>query len=303
MRIKYFFSLVFLLGLMSSLSFAACGDDGKDGGLSGGGIGGGTGENPNDYKYPKTSTKTIRLLTYNAYYCKSNTGTPAFSSNNTENFAKVIKSLDADVVSIQELDSGAISRNKRFLLEDIKKATGIDYQMVFAHATKYDNGTIGCGILVKKSLPIEKIERITLPGDEPRMLLSITLKDFVFMGTHLDLNDNLRKQSAEIINELSRKYNKPVFLAGDLNDSHKWANGGIAFPTLMQAFQIKSATDGTLPDQPNQTIDYILFNNNEKDIIIFGKTNTVKKLTIDGSVKDLSKISDHYPVYLDIELK
>ena len=89
-------------------------------------------------------------MTYNSYYCRGNTGTPAVSQTNTENFARVIKTLDADIVAIQELDKGALNRNKRDLLQEIADATGIDYQVVFAPAADYMGGKIGPGVLVKR---------------------------------------------------------------------------------------------------------------------------------------------------------
>lgn len=118
--------------------------------LSTGGIGGNESGTSEEYKYPKTPQSAIRLMTYNSYYCRSNTGTPAVSQTNTENFARVIKTLDADIVAIQELDKGALNRNKRDLLQEIADATGIDYQVVFAPAADYMGGKIGPGVLVKK---------------------------------------------------------------------------------------------------------------------------------------------------------
>lgn len=291
-------------GIMLSIfgfGFPACGGS-DDNGLSGNGIGGG-GNSSEKYEYPKPSSKTIRLLTYNSYYCRGNTGAPAFSQAHIDNFAEVIKTLNADIASIQELDSGVAGRSSRFLLDDIRKSTDIDYRMIYSHASPYDGGTIGCGILIKKSLHVEKVEMIPMAGDERRMLIIVSLKDFVFMGTHLDLNDHFRKQSAETIVYLSKQYGKPVFLAGDLNDSHKWANGGIAFPTLMESFVIKSATDGSLPGQTNEVIDYILLNDNGKKTIDCKGTQIVKNLTVGETNKDLKSVSDHYPVYLDIEIK
>ena len=93
-------------------------------------------------------------------------------------------------------------------------------------------------------------------------------------------------------------------LAGDLNDSHRWSGGGAAFPVLTNEFAIKSSTEGTLPGQPNETIDYILFDDNgQPSAVNFLETGVVKKLNFNGKVEDLDTVSDHFPVYLDIELK
>ena len=165
-------------------------------------------------------------------------------------------------------------------------------------------GKIGPGVLVKRSLGVKSTKTVELPGDEGRMLVVVETEGFVFLGTHLDLNDEARRQSATIINEVSNGYRKPVCLAGDLNDSHRWSGGGAAFPVLTNEFAIKSSTEGTLPGQPNETIDYILFDDNgQSSAVNFLETGVVKKLNFNGKVEDLDTVSDHFPVYLDIELK
>lgn len=126
----------------------------------------------------------------------------------------MIKALDADIVAIQELDKGALNRNKRDLLQEIADATGIDYQVVFAPAADYMGGKIGPGVLVKRSLGVKSTKTVELPGDEGRMLVVVETDGFVFLGTHLDLNDEARRRSATIINEVSNGCRKPVFLAG-----------------------------------------------------------------------------------------
>lgn len=250
-----------------------------------------------DYRHAKPSAATIRLLTYNAFYCKSNSGTPAFNETNTKNFADVIRSLDADIVAVQELDSGTTSRGKRHLLDDIRRSTGIDYEMVYGPAADYDNGSIGCGLLVRKTLPIRKIEKVPLPGNEKRMLLIAHLDRFVVMGTHLDLDAQARRLSAETIVEYARKQDKPVFLAGDLNDSPAWPSASSAFPTLNGHFTVMSATDGNL----STNIDFVLLSTAHTARFVKKGSSYVKRLSIDGQVKDLSTVSDHYPVFLDVE--
>jgi len=83
------------------------------------------------------------LLTYNSHYCKGGTDPGNINSYNTQRFALVIKTLDADIVSLQELDSAANSRGKRYLLNEIAQATGLNYTPVYGKAASYDGGSIG----------------------------------------------------------------------------------------------------------------------------------------------------------------
>ena len=251
-----------------------------------------------DYKYTKNPASVIRLLTYNAFYCKSNTSNQIFTEENTKNFADVIRALDADIVAVQELDSGVVSRGKRFLLKEIQQATGKNYTIIFAHAAKYDGGDIGCGLLISDKYKVEKVEQMALPGDETRTLLIAHLKDFIVMGTHLDLNNMARKVSAGIITDIAKSYNKPVWLAGDLNDSPAWDATVSAFSTLNQSFNVVSATDGELKNN----IDFVLLHKENASTITKVGSSYVKRLSIDGQVKDLVTVSDHYPVFVDFKV-
>ena len=52
--------------------------------------------------YPKEGN-VIRILTYNTHYCKGGTDPGSINDANTRLLASVIKTLDADVVSLQDL--------------------------------------------------------------------------------------------------------------------------------------------------------------------------------------------------------
>ena len=90
-----------------------------------------------------------------------------------------------------------------------------------------------------------------------------------------------------------------------MNDSHRWGNGGIAFPVLADKFSIVSDTEGnTIPGRTDNgaLIDYILFKDYKDSGIKIVETHIVRTLKVNGSVIDLGSISDHYPVYVDIEI-
>ena len=169
--------------------------------------------------YPKQDG-VIRLLTYNTHYCKGGTDPGSLNDLNTKRFANILKVLDADVVALQELDSAANGRWKRVLLDDIAKWSELDYVQVYGIAADYDGGSVGNGTLVKRWLPIKKIKKMKLGSDVGRILIRTDFEDFSFMSTHLDLDDNNRMQEAAAICTELDYIRKPVFLAGDMNDSH-----------------------------------------------------------------------------------
>ena len=241
------------------------------------GCGGNNDSNPNipdfkpqpqpteDYKYAK-APGTIRLMTYNSFYCKSNTSSKIFSKEHTRDFGEVIKALHPDVIAIQELDSACNGRFQRYLLQEI--------------------------------------HQVALPGHEKRKLILISFPQFNFIGTHFDLETRHRQSSIDLLlHELPTLPNAPVFFAGDLNDSPMWKAEVSAFPKLLQNFTILSATTGSLPDEPNETIDYVLVDKAHQNKVEVKQTHVVKQLYMNGSVKETKTVSDHYPVFVDVKLK
>ncbi|MFS3036752.1 endonuclease/exonuclease/phosphatase family protein [Bacteroides nordii] len=247
----------------------------------------------------------IRLLTYNTHYCKGATDPGELTKDNIENLGKVIKALDADVVALQELDSASIHRGNRYLLKEIADATGMEYVPYYGNAAPFDGGSIGCGVLVKNTLPVKGIQVIHLPGDETRVAVAVELKNFIFIGTHSDLNDEKRREGAQIVCDWIGKKSKPVFLAGDLNDSHRWPNGGVAFPVWIKYFDIISDTTGnSIPGRTDSgaLIDYVLLLKNRKaSKIKVLRTHILRTVSVDGKSVDTATVSDHYPVFVDVK--
>ena len=253
-------------------------------------------------QYEKHSDQ-LRILTYNVAYCKGQNGavSGALAKENVKSIGLVLKKLDADIVAIQELDSGAVSRDKRFLLEEIKNASGIDYQVVYGNACEYNHGSIGCGMLVKKNIVISKIKKTSLPGDEKRVLLRFDSDYFTMMCTHLDLNTEKRINSASIIDNEKDYIRRPIFLAGDLNDSHRWSDGAFA-NFFNDTWSIISTLDYTLSNRDNHnTIDYVLYYDTNKKYQVI-ETKAVRDiLLVDGKSINTELVSDHLPVYVDIQ--
>lgn len=58
-------------------------------------------------------------------------------------------------VALQELDSAAVGRGARYLLKEIADAAGSGYVPYYGNAAPFDGGSIGCGVLVKNTLPVK----------------------------------------------------------------------------------------------------------------------------------------------------
>lgn len=168
--------------------------------------------------------------------------------------AKVITQYHPDVVALQELDSVTKRSGGDNVIEKI--ATLANYKTVYAAAIPFDGGKYGVGALFKEN-PV-RFYNIALPGEEEKRTLQVVeFSSFVLFNAHLSLTEADRNRSGEIINEEKKKFNKPVFLSGDLNAEPTSA----LITTLKKTWAQLSPNAFTFPaNEPNEQIDYIFVN-------------------------------------------
>lgn len=197
--------------------------------------------------------------------------------------AEVIIKNQPDIVALQELDSMTGRSWQKYQLKELANRT--NYYPIFGKAIDYDGGGYGVGILTKEK-PLST-KRIPLPGEEPRVLLVVELKDYVIACTHLDLEESERLASAPLIIEEAQRWEKPFILAGDLNDT---PNSQL-LQELTKSFIINSGDEPTFPaDEPNECIDYV------------ATYNSHSAKTLDYSVIDEPEASDHRPLVVRLRL-
>jgi endonuclease/exonuclease/phosphatase family metal-dependent hydrolase len=226
-----------------------------------------------------TVSRERKIMSYNIHNAKGMDNVTDY-----KRIAEVIHSVNADVVAIQEIDSVTQRSGGVFVLEEIAKHAKME--LSFSASISFQGGKYGTGILSKEK-PVS-IKSEALPGrEEARSMLIAEFKDYVVCCTHLSLNPEDRLLSVDIINEHTKHYNKPVFLAGDLNapPSSKLINelqkSWIILNDISQ-FTFSS-------DNPQTCIDYVLTR----------KTDKVK--VISSTVIDEKIASDHLPVYVVVK--
>lgn len=159
------------------------------------------------------------------------------------------------MVSLQELDSVSKRSNGDNVLGEIALLT--NYQYVYAPAISFDGGKYGIGILYKEK-PLTSYH-VPLPGtEEQRTLQVVEFSSFILFNSHLSLTESDRNKSGNIINEHRNKFDKPVFLTGDLN-----AEPSSDFiRSLKKSWTQFSSDDYTFPStDPDVQIDYIFADN------------------------------------------
>ena len=220
----------------------------------------------------------IQIMSYNVRHCAGMDWVVDYDRT-----ANVIIKNQPDVVALQELDSMTGRSGRKYQLGELANRT--NYYPIFGKAIDYDGGGYGVGMLVKEK-PLNT-KKIPLPGDEPRILLVVEMKNYVLACTHLDLEEEPRLESVPLIIDEAKLWEKPFILAGDFNDS-------VDSPLLQEItkhFTINSGPEPTFPaDEPNERIDFIATFNN----------CNVK--TLESVVIDEPAASDHRPLLVKLQL-
>lgn len=226
---------------------------------------------------------SVRLATYNIHRC-----TPANSSiANYDNVAAAIKLVDADVIALQEIDC-MTTRHAEDQMAELARRNG--FHGYFCPAVNQAGGTYGVGIMSKEE-PIKTVS-LPLPGVEKRVMFLAEYDKYVFIATHLCVSSaQNRAWSYDIINEyVENNYkggSKPVFLAGDLNDT--------SLPSeCTSQWKVLSSVQVTFPSS-SKRIDYVLeYKGNNP------ASNVIKTLVPVYKELNLYDVSDHLPVFVDV---
>lgn len=194
-----------------------------------------------------SSSSEWTLASYNIRNAKGLDGQVSY-----DRIAEVVKKLDADAVAIQEADSATQRSHGLFVLQELGRRTGM--YPVYAPAIDYNGGTYGIGMLCSER-PVD-VKRFPLPGEEERRaLLVVEFPRYVYACTHLSLTEKDRLASVAVILDALKGYQKPVFLAGDWNDTPD----SPFLSEMKKSFDILTPPDAhTFPaDAPDTTLDYI----------------------------------------------
>ncbi len=263
----------------------------------------------NDSGFPSKG-KALRLVTYNVgAFHKS-------GSDMTSEIASMMQELDADVLSLNELDS-CNARHPSFQLAEFCSRMG-EWRYRFSKAIDYQGGAYGIGVAFRPILDSLQTLTLSLPkadGAEQRVASVAVFPSFVFISTHLDhTSSNARTLQIQSITAFVSEHfassGKPVFLCGDFNAKPSSAE----IQAMMDDWTLLSPQDailgsvadsaadsvavGTFPaDAPDRIIDYI-----------FAFKNGVTYRVTGGGIcthfasADVTLTSDHLPVYVDVVL-
>ena len=222
--------------------------------------------------------RQVRVMSYNVRHCAGMDMVLDYDRT-----AAVITKQQPDVVALQESDSMTGRSSHRYQLGELAERT--QYHPIFGSAIDYDGGKYGVGILTREN-PVS-IKRIPLPGEEPRVLLVVELKDYVIACTHLDLEAEQRLASVPLIVAEAQRWQKPFILAGDWND----VPDSPLLQEMTKSFTILSGDDATFPaDEPQECIDYVAAFKGQSVMVL--KSNVINE----------PEASDHRPLVVSVGL-
>lgn len=130
----------------------------------------------------------------------------------------IVNTLDADVVLLQEADRRLGQRHPAVPRRMIEAES--DYELVETSANGVSLGWHGNAVLVRKGLVPLQIERLDLPGFEPRGAVRLTFDiagGLTVVATHLGLRRRDRHAQLGVLNRATAQDHN-VIIAGDFNE-------------------------------------------------------------------------------------
>lgn len=203
------------------------------------------------------SSRVLRVLSYNIYHGETMKG-----DFDLDLIASVIKTVDPDLVALQEVDFYTRRAKHMDLATELGMRTGL--APLFGRAMPYDGGEYGEGILSRYSFLSSRNHALPAgEGKEPRAALEVRVildsgDTIAFMGTHFDHTGDVdRINQAARVREILAGVNLPVLLAGDLNATPESRTMEILFSDLSPSSDDMAPTIPS--DGPRAKIDYILY--------------------------------------------
>jgi endonuclease/exonuclease/phosphatase family metal-dependent hydrolase len=165
---------------------------------------------------PREIPRTLRAATYNIH---SSVGTDG--RRDPARIARVIRSIDPDLIGLQEVDSGYWNRQGEETVGLLEQETGLN--AVTGPTLRRRDSHYGNALLTR--LPVTAIRRfdLSVPGYEPRGAIDVSLKPpglrLRAMVTHFGLKKAERaRQTRELLEILEDDGSDLTILFGDFNE-------------------------------------------------------------------------------------
>lgn len=255
----------------------------------------------------------IRVVSYNVLGGRNTDG-----ARDLERLARVILTLEPDLVALQEVDRGTRRLGGLDLAAELGRRTGM--KAWFGAAMEYDGGEYGEAVLSRLPVAGARVHPLPRTGDrEPRAALAVRVQrpggcEFVFVGTHLDHeppHGDRIAQAHELLRVVRSEYGDvPVVIAGDMNAEpgsppmRVLAQGSIGAWEARRVAGLPVAQPGpTFPSgAPDRRIDHVLLRPSTRWTVLDATTADRWQDTAPGWHDLLRVASDHLPVIVDLRI-
>ncbi|MBI4557930.1 MAG: endonuclease/exonuclease/phosphatase family protein [Candidatus Hydrogenedentes bacterium] len=229
----------------------------------------------------------FRVLTYNIHHGEGRDG-----KVDLDRLAGVIKSAQADIVCLQEVDRNVPRSGKLDIPAELAKK--LNMPAIFEPNLKLDGGDYGNAILTR--LEVIRHENIRLPtpqGAEPRGCLRATVliagQPVEVFNTHLSLWPTQRKEQIAAI--LSHVGSEPTVMVGDWNETTDAPGVRMLMSQFRDTWNARESADRDMRYIAPR-IDLILVSA-QFSLLASGFVVTV----------DTTAASDHFPYWAELRLE
>lgn len=199
---------------------------------------------------------------------------------------EVINSIDADIVALQEADRRLGKRPAALPRDMVTRHS--DFTPIDLDETGVSLGWHGNAVLVRNRLQVSGIQRLTLPGLEPRGAVIADIGPLRLVAVHLGLIRRYRVlQMTAIIDALGELPPKPTVITGDFNEWSRTRGMGPLAPN----FTIHNPGLSFHAARPVAALDRFAISH---DMIL--KTAGVTQTAL------AKRASDHLPVWADLTI-
>ena len=214
--------------------------------------------------------------------------------------AKVIKSVDARIVGLNETDKGAVRTLGEFQASRLADALGNGWSSSFYNAayTWYGNSMVWDRYMFPRAKVLERVVLDKTDGSEVRSMGAVEFPDFVFCVTHLDHVSETDRLNAidKITNWATKNHSgKRVFLVGDMNAEPT----STTIAKLRENWLQLSGNEPSFPsNNPQKCIDYIFaFKNGHENELENDISVLDTGVITPDDVPEVATASDHCPVW------
>jgi len=228
---------------------------------------------------------TLRILAYNIHH-----GEGMDEVIDLERIATLIRDVDPDLVTLQEVDSVVARTGGVDQAAVLGELTGM--QPIFGRFMPYQGGAYGMALLSR--LPITSSQNLRLPdGDEPRTAVAATVelpsgRHVRLVGIHFYRTETERLAQAQSLEEqLAGLDHHPTILAGDFNSTPEDS----VMTHLRSGWHVVDKGDDRLTFSsfdPVKEIDYFIWRPERAFSLL------------DQHLLDEPVISDHRPLVMEV---